>query len=245
MLTALRRATAAAAASLASHGLKATKGRTLPLRNILSLSRTLSSFSEQQQQFDLLKVLDSEIKFASEDYKKPEKFPKGFPFEIEDEKGTNAIVLRRSYGREEIEVVVSMPHLVTEEDPEDDDDDDEHDDEGENDDDGKVQFSIPLTVNISKGGMSLEVGCTAYPDEIEIDAVLVRRDMETEDEMVSCEGPRFSHLDTKLQKAIHRYLERRGISPLTMNFLYEYMVYKDNREYLFWLKNLRRFIKEQ
>ena len=48
-------------------------------------------------------------------------------------------------------------------------------------------------MNISKeGGMSLEVGCTAYPDEIEIDALSLRRDREElEGEMIVYEGPQF------------------------------------------------------
>ena len=50
--------------------------------------------------------------------------PKGFPFEIEDEKGTSVITLRRSCQNEEIEIVVSMPNLVSEEG---DDDDEEFD----------------------------------------------------------------------------------------------------------------------
>ena len=88
-----------------------------------------------------------------------------------------------------------MPNLVSEKG----DDDGKEFDENENDDDGEGagegtgQFSIPLTVNISKeGGMSLEVGFTAYPDEIEIDALSLRRDREeSEGEMIVYEGPQF------------------------------------------------------
>lgn len=117
--------------------------------------------------------------------------PKGFPFEIEDRNGTSVVVLRRMYGREEIEVVVSMPSLVGAGDEEAEDDDGEFDDEKRNGEDGGGQFCIPMTVNVCKGGggPSLEVGCTAYPDEIEIDTVSLRSDGDCEG--VPYEGPRF------------------------------------------------------
>lgn len=49
-------------------------------------------------------------------------------------------------------------------------------------------------------------------------------------------------LDENLQKAFHKYLEIRGISPSTTNFLHEYMINKDSREYLIWMKDLKKFI---
>lgn len=52
-----------------------------------------------------------------------------------------------------------------------------------------------------------------------------------------------SDLDENLQKAFLKYLEVRGINPSTTNFLHEYMIKKDNKEYLEWLKNLKNFIE--
>lgn len=54
----------------------------------------------------------------------------------------------------------------------------------------------------------------------------------------------FSDLDENLQKAFHKYLEIRGIKPSTTNFLQEYMINKDSKEYLGWLKNLKKFIEK-
>ena len=53
-----------------------------------------------------------------------------------------------------------------------------------------------------------------------------------------------SDLDENLQKAFHKYLEIRGIKPSTTNYLHEYMINKDSREYLRWLKNLKEFVEE-
>lgn len=52
-----------------------------------------------------------------------------------------------------------------------------------------------------------------------------------------------SDLDENLQKAFHKYLEVRGIKPSITNFLHEYMIAKDSKEYMNWLKNLKNFVE--
>jgi complement component 1 Q subcomponent-binding protein, mitochondrial len=52
-----------------------------------------------------------------------------------------------------------------------------------------------------------------------------------------------SDLDENLQKAFHKYLEIRGIKPSAINFLHEYMINKNSREELNWLKKLKNFVE--
>lgn len=49
-------------------------------------------------------------------------------------------------------------------------------------------------------------------------------------------------LDENLQKAWRKYLEVRGIKGSLFDFLHEYMMHKDEKEYLAWLKNLKEFV---
>ncbi|XP_072977716.1 uncharacterized protein At2g39795, mitochondrial-like [Typha angustifolia] len=251
---ALRRASSSATA-LALRGVAGSTHRSLHpsslLRSLPPMSRA-APFStavakKPSSGSTLLRVIDSEIKCAEEcdDHDRVEEIPKGFPFEIKDDKGMNIITLRRSYQREEIEVVVSMPSLVTGEEPDNDREADDDEDGDDKDNEKPSQSSIPLTVNVSKGeGPSLEFNCTAYPDEIVIDSMSVRENNPSEEEMIAYEGPDFNDLDENLQKAFHKYLEIRGISPMTTNFLHEYMINKDSREYLHWLKNLKQFFEK-
>ncbi|GJN05837.1 hypothetical protein PR202_ga23505 [Eleusine coracana subsp. coracana] len=202
---------------------------------------------------ELLSVIDSEIKYARDcdDHDRVEQIPENFPFKIIDEKGMNAITLTRTYQGEQIEVIVHMPSLVSGEEP-------DHDNDGENDDDKEgdsnqedegekpSHSSIPLTVTISKAdGPTLEFTCTAYPDEVIIDSLSVtQKSGDDEKDLIAYEGPEFNDLDENLQKAFHKYLELRGISPMTTNFLHEYMINKDSREYLLWLMKLKEFFKQ-
>ncbi|TYJ37475.1 hypothetical protein E1A91_A05G378400v1 [Gossypium mustelinum] len=220
-----------------NHGLQSqhpTVNRFYP--NTLHFSTAVDSQKSASDE-SLLRVIESEIQCAeeSDEYDQAEGTPSEFPFKIEDTPGLQTITLTREYDGELIKVNVHMPDLVTGEGEADDDDDD--------DTEKPSKSNVPLVVNVSKkGSPSLEFNCTAYPDEITIDSLSVRNP-NSEDEL-AYEGPDFYDLDENLQKAFHKYLEIRGIKPSTTNYLHEYMINKDGREYILWLKNLKKFIEE-
>ncbi|XP_021769058.1 uncharacterized protein At2g39795, mitochondrial-like [Chenopodium quinoa] len=206
-----------------------------PTRHFSSSVATKSSSSNNK----LLDVLQSEISVVeeSEEHDKTVEVPKGFPFEIEDNAGEQTVTLTRQYEGETISVEVSMPSLVTGEEDEDEDQDDE-----DEKDETSTQSSVPLLVTVTKkDGSSLEFDCIAYPDEISINSLSLKNP-DTEDQL-AYEGPDFLDLDENLQKAFHKYLEIRGIKPSTTNFLHEYMIEKDNKEYLRWLKDVKNFVE--
>lgn len=183
---------------------------------------------------NLIRVLESEIDCAEQPT--ANEIPNEFPFKIQDNPGERTILLTREYGDEIIKVEVDMPNP---DDIEEDEEDDDNKDEGADD-----RTSIPLVVSISKGnGSCLEFGVTAFPDEITIDSLSAKQPEASDDEL-AYEGPDFSDLDENLQKAFHKYLEIRGIKPSTTNFLQEYMMNKDSKEYLHWLQNLKKFIEK-
>ncbi|KAF9602945.1 hypothetical protein IFM89_032827 [Coptis chinensis] len=185
-------------------------------------------------------ILKSEIQ-CTQDSTNPSResnIPDGFPFKIEDSPGQQILVLTRQYQSETIKVQVMMPTLVTGGDDGVDPDDA---------DDGNMkatQSGIPLVVTVSKPtGPCLEFACTGFPDEVAIDSMSVKPSDDPENE-IPYEGPDFTNLDENLQKAFNKYLEIRGIKPSVTNYLYEYMLDKDTREYLLWLKNLKEFIEK-
>ncbi|XP_050208729.1 uncharacterized protein At2g39795, mitochondrial-like [Mercurialis annua] len=186
----------------------------------------------------LLRVLDMEIKLAEEtdDHERVETIPEGFPFKIDDNPGQQTLILTREYDGELVKVEVHMPDLVTGEDNQVGDDDID-------DAEKPTRSSIPLIVSVSKkSGTSLEFHCIAYPDGIVVDTLSVKNSELSEDK-IAYEGPNFHDLDEKLKKAFHKYLENRGIKPSTINFLHEYMINKDSREFLGWLKDLKQFVE--
>jgi complement component 1 Q subcomponent-binding protein len=55
-------------------------------------------------------------------------------------------------------------------------------------------------------------------------------------------GPPFGSLDEDLQILMERYLEERGVTPALALFAPDYMDYKEQKEYMAWLKNVKGFI---
>ncbi|PKA57414.1 Uncharacterized protein AXF42_Ash013602 [Apostasia shenzhenica] len=207
--------------------------------SISPLARFFSSLSKKQDA-ELLQIIESEIQCAKEDIREVEEVSKEFPFEIQDDEGANIVILRREYFGENIEVVVSMPNIDV--DP---DHNEGEDDQGSRGDEKANQPTIPLTVNISKGkGVNLEFCCTAYADELVVDSLSLHKTEESEDRLLAYEGPDFDDLDENLRKAFQKYLEMRAISPSTTSYLYEYMVNKEDREYLRWMQTVRQFIEK-
>lgn len=188
----------------------------------------------------LLKIIQDEIQYAvdaDENINKVAELPSNFPFKLEDNPGLQTVTLTREYQGETIVVEVQMPSTVTGSYEENDDDD------GDADDEKATQSQLPLVVRVSKSrGPCLEFGCTAYPDEITVDSLTVK-DPDGSDDQIAYEGPEFTDLDENLQKVFHKYLEIRGVKPSTTNFLHEYMINKDSKEYVMWLKNLKKFVE--
>lgn len=55
-------------------------------------------------------------------------------------------------------------------------------------------------------------------------------------------GPPFGTLDEDLQLLMEQYLDERGINSTLALFVPEYMDFKEQREYLSWLNNVKGFV---
>lgn len=56
-------------------------------------------------------------------------------------------------------------------------------------------------------------------------------------------GPPFGNLDEDLQVLLEKYLGDRGINTQLATFVPEYIDYKEQKEYVNWLKNLKGFLE--
>ncbi|CAA6661614.1 unnamed protein product [Spirodela intermedia] len=204
-----------------------------------------SSAAPKSGDASLKKVLESEIQVAEEDVEDTQDesaLPKNFPFTIIDNPGDQTITLKRQFGSENVEVSVFMEVGEGE---------DEGDDQGEKDDDAtgdeedsRDLSNISLVVTIEKGkGPALEFCCSLNSNEINIDS-LTLKSPEVSDDQSPYEGPEFTDLDENLQTEFYNFLDRRGIKPSLTEFLQDYMIKKEEREYVTWLKNMKEFIEK-
>ncbi|KAI3960542.1 hypothetical protein MKW92_053630 [Papaver armeniacum] len=206
-------------------------------------NRHFSALAKKKPDSDdtLLRAIESEIEDAEEeagDFKVGEA-PSKFPFKIVDNDGAETITLTRNYQGEEIKITVFKPDLSGEEE---DQDDQEANQGGEEDEEEGGSHPVDMVVTVTKKtGPTLEFDVMVEADEITINNLAVKNP-NILDEDIAYEGPEFSSLDADLQEAFHTYLEVRGIKPSIANFLHDYMVKKEHKEYTAWLKNVKNFI---
>ncbi|KAI3966382.1 hypothetical protein MKW92_046911 [Papaver armeniacum] len=188
-------------------------------------NRHFSALAKKKPDSDdtLLRAIESEINDAEEeagDFKVGEA-PSKFPFKIVDNDGAETITLTRNYQ---------------------DQDDQEANQGGEEDEEEGGSHPVDMVVTVTKKtGPTLEFDVMVEADEITINNLAVKNPNFL-DEDIAYEGPEFSSLDADLQEAFHTYLEVRGIKPSIANFLHDYMVKKEHKEYTAWLKNVKDFI---
>ncbi|CAK7228393.1 Mitochondrial acidic protein mam33 [Sporothrix curviconia] len=190
-------------------------------------------------------------------------------FEIEDIPGREEVILRRTYGTEKISVTFSVADLANY-DPEIYDEDaalaDEDMDggngarkgeeagaEGEEDLEGE-SASVPcrLSIVIEKPGQgALSVEATAQDGGLVVDNLYYYKDAAHAHESSAdaahaaqqvYPGPAFGSLDEDLQVLLDRYLEERGITQALAIFVPDYLDAKEQREYLGFLNNLKKFV---
>ncbi|XP_010412953.1 PREDICTED: uncharacterized protein At2g39790, mitochondrial-like [Camelina sativa] len=99
----------------------------------------------------------------------------------------------------------------------------------------KPSIKLILTVT-TKSGLSLEFSCTDFGDHFNIENVTVNHPGEKNDWQ-------FEDLEDDLKKAFNNYVETL-VGESTRKLLHRYMMSKQKREYLAWLKDVKKFMNE-
>lgn len=106
-----------------------------------------------------------------------------------------------------------------------------------------IRLHISLLVDIQKedGCDGLGFVCSAWPEGLEIMKVYALRGNGMLPKAYM--GPDLRNVDPKLQKALHEYLEVRGVNDELSVFLHQYMVNKDRIELLRWLETVKSVVE--
>ncbi|XP_077219736.1 uncharacterized protein At2g39795, mitochondrial-like [Tasmannia lanceolata] len=142
--------------------------------------------------------------------------PKEFPFKIINEIGKQSITLERDLKGQSIQVEV-LPLVRSKKE--------------EEEKESWSQLNISLLVKLSTfQGISLEFYCIASSTHITVDRIQGK----LSDVGPILVGPKF--VVEKFQKYLNNFLEVRGIDSSLANFLQDYMIWKDAKQYLAWLR---------
>ncbi|KMT19021.1 hypothetical protein BVRB_2g031170 [Beta vulgaris subsp. vulgaris] len=197
--------------------------------------RTHFSESKVRSPFDsnIIRILRNEVEYQNE-YAPPHEPSATFnSFSVEDRPGEQFVRLRHKFSeKEDIKLEATMFDGCVSE-PKAGDDADGED----------IRLHISLLVDISKGEGSDGLGfvCSAWPDGLEIMKVYMLRENKLLPKAHM--GPNTRNLNPKLRKALHEYLEARGVNAELSVFLHQYMVNKDRTELLRWLETVKSFVE--
>ncbi|CAG8536773.1 9331_t:CDS:2 [Cetraspora pellucida] len=186
------------------------------------------------------------------------------PFKIEDKLGANEVALTRTFGNEKIRLLFDINTSEQQAEPislggDEEEDDNEIDDssqeeEEDDEDDGSTEQSLPVRCSITiekpgKGALGFEsiiadgvflINFVSYYQDAKLagdwtaEADWKRRGYYP--------GPSFETLDNDVQVLFEKYLEERGINTSVALFISNYVEYKEQKEYIKWLENVRKFV---
>ncbi|RIA84356.1 mitochondrial glyco protein [Glomus cerebriforme] len=209
---------------------------------------------------DLAVKLEEELT-AEKEIEKESEFIKTFlaqnPFKIEDKLGSNEVALTRIFGNEKISLMFDINTLdqQTPSFPVDEDEDEleETEDVEESEDESTPSLPVRCSINIEKNGKgALAIEAILADGVFLVNYVTYFNDAKlASDWTVEGDwkrrgvypGPQFETLDNDVQVLFEKYLEERGINTAVAMFISSYVEYKEQKEYISWLKNVKKFVE--
>ncbi|KAH7099696.1 mitochondrial glycoprotein [Auriculariales sp. MPI-PUGE-AT-0066] len=200
--------------------------------------------------------LEEELKYEKEENRANEtpEFLKAFKeqgvWTITDAPSSDEVTLTRKFGNETIKLVFSISDV----DQANEDEFPQEDEEGDVSEDRPYSYPIRTAITItkptSKGALVIDAmaqdgsflaDSIAYYADAAVangqgaDADWARRGMYF--------GPQFEQLDVSVQEEFERFLSERGIDESLALFIPDFAEYKEQQEYVLWLKGVQQFVE--
>ncbi|PVU89971.1 hypothetical protein BB560_002617 [Smittium megazygosporum] len=243
----------------------------VPASRIISSMRSFSSSSPRflggAHDSHLSKVLQEELSYEEDSVTDSStEFISAFlektGFEINSVTGEHYVTMKKNFGDETLIVRFSINEISNKVDES--YENEEHTDESgenvsksENDDvdsDEPTDFPVNFNFTVYKpNSPSLVFDLTADEGSIEINQISVANnykpglDIDIQGEMSRQSiyfGPNFSELSENLKEAVEAFLDDRGINTGLSVFMQDYIEYKEQNEYVNWLKQFGSFFKK-
>ncbi|GAA6039871.1 hypothetical protein JCM8097_006772 [Rhodosporidiobolus ruineniae] len=252
--------------------------RTAPRATPVALARPLPALAlrhlsvsrPSQEPSALSTKLGEELKFETEAggvQPEPEfvtQFKDEGVWKINDEEGSDEIVLTRSFGNESIRLIFSISDLDAEQDAPAAAFDSEA--EGSSPDAGsggvgeeaagaeEQSFSVETSIMITKpSGGALTIDAVAQDGLFIINNIAFYPDQDVALGMTSEDdwkrqglymGPAFENLDEAVQAEFEQYLEERGVNSALALFIPDLAEWKEQKEYIRWLEGTKNFVEK-
>ncbi|KAK7044395.1 mitochondrial glycoprotein [Favolaschia claudopus] len=241
--------------SLRSQPVQRISPRLATLIGTRTFHASTSSLRQSKVSTQLAEKLGEEISYEAEMAKDvdPESVPQFLAdfmetgtWDVQDTAGNDEVFLTRKFGDESIRVMFSIADLqsIPEE--------DEEVVEGEEEEESPIELRVSLSISkpSHEGAMNADLYCTSNAFQIAnwgfYQSARIGQDLTIESDFARrtvYTGPMFETLDAGLQENFESFLRERGIDEKLAEFVPQYAQYKEQREYVDWLKNVESFVK--
>ncbi|KAL1746017.1 mitochondrial glycoprotein [Schizophyllum fasciatum] len=171
-------------------------------------------------------------------------------WKIVETSGKEEVTLTRQFGNETINLVFSASDVQSMESEE-----PALEEEGAEEEEPTSPHSYPIRVamNLTKQGApgTLSVDMVCQDGHFVVDNIAFYRDTKVGSELTAEAdwarralyiGPQFDSLDIGLQEEFEKFLQERGVNEALALFIPEYAEYKEQKEYVRWLKDVKTFV---
>ncbi|KAI0090296.1 mitochondrial glycoprotein [Irpex rosettiformis] len=213
-------------------------------------------FGEGAADVALSQKLAEELQYESEASQEAEPdFLKSFNaqgvWKIEDVAGNDEVTFVRKFGNETIRLIFSIADIQTAQEQQ-----FQELEEGEeaSEDEPAHAYPIRCSISINKGESSigaLTVDAMCQDGAFVADNISFYQDGKLATELTPEAdwkrrglyiGPQFDTLDVTVQEEFEKFLAERGVNDSLAVFIPEYAEYKEQKEYVSWLKNVKAFV---
>ncbi|KAL6300950.1 mitochondrial glycoprotein [Sparassis latifolia] len=232
--------------------------RAAPLFSARAFSVTARAWGEGTTDATLSQKLTEELQYekqAAEDNPQPrlvKELKEEGIWAIEDVAGNDEVALTRKFGNETIRLMFSIADIQGEEESQFTENQESQEEEAEEDEPQHaypIRCSFSLTKSGVEGALTVDAMCqegafvvdnisfysnTKVGTELTAEADWKRRGLYI--------GPQFDTLDVNVQEEFEKFLQERGINENLAYLVPEYAEFKEQKEYVHWLQNVKKFV---
>ncbi|OCH89282.1 mitochondrial glyco protein [Obba rivulosa] len=242
------------AARSACRALPALAPRAAPLVATRGFAASARRAGEGESDVTLAQKLAEELKYEREAAKGEPEFIKTFKeqgvWALKDTPEHDEIALERKFGNENIRVMFSTSDIQQQE-PELEEEEDVAEDE---DEDVPTSYNVRCAITVTKDNSPgvLSIDSVTADGQFVIDGISYYHDTKVGTELTADAdykrrglyiGPQFDTLDVAVQEEFEKFLSERGVNETLAFFIPEYAEYKEQKEYVNWLGNVKKFIE--
>ncbi|KAG6909487.1 hypothetical protein DXG01_017209 [Tephrocybe rancida] len=273
VLRTLRQLTTTSSRVLAVRQLSTVSHRALPTlatrvvsapTNARAFSVSARKLGEGASDIALTDKLSEELKYeqesASQIAETPEflsQFLKINPWEIKDTLGNDEVVMTRTFGNEKLRLMFSIADIDSAEEDFQSEESESEANETEEEDTDDPLHTYPLRASLSitktNGSGCLNVDMICQEGHFVVENVSFYKDAQLGLDLSADAdwkrrgtylGPQFETLDVGVQEEFEKYLAERGVNETAALFIPEYAEFKEQKEYVSWLTNVKTFIEQ-